>query len=48
MERGFKFSYFTNIYKTKAGKEYYFVYDQGYLELEDNYYALVIRKSYVE
>ena len=48
MERGFKFSYFTNVYKTKAGKEYYFCYEQGYLALEGDYYALVIRQKYVE
>lgn len=48
LEKGFKFSYFTNIYRTRAGKEYFFCYEQGYLELEDNIYALVIRKEYVE
>jgi len=48
LERGFKFSYFTNIYKTKAGKSYYFCYEQGYLPIDNDYYALVIRKGYVE
>lgn len=48
MDKGFKFSYFTNIYKTKAGKVYYFCYDQGYLPLENGWLALVERKSYVE
>ncbi len=48
LERGFKFSYFTNIYRTKAGKSYYFCYEQGYLELENEFYALVIRQKYVE
>ncbi|MEM1322771.1 MAG: hypothetical protein AAGG75_21070 [Bacteroidota bacterium] len=48
LERGFKFSYFTNIYTTKAGKNYHFCYEQGYLELDNNFYALVIRKGYVE
>ena len=47
-EKGFKFSYFTNIYKTKAGKVYYFCYDQGYLPLDNGWLALVVRKSYVE
>jgi len=43
LRHGFNFNYFTNIYKTKAGKVYYFVYDQGYLSLGNNYYALVKR-----
>jgi predicted nucleic acid-binding Zn ribbon protein len=44
-ERGFNFNYFTNVYKTKAGKVYYFCYDQGYLPLDDNYFALVQREN---
>lgn len=48
LEKGFKFSYFTNIYTTKAGKSYYFCYEQGYLAIDHDYYALVIRKGYVE
>lgn len=39
--KGFDFNYFTSIYTTKAGKTYYFVYDQGYLSLENDYFALV-------
>ena len=41
--KGFSFEYFTSIYTTKAGTVYYFVYDQGYLPLEGDYYALVKR-----
>ena len=48
MEKGFRFSYFTNEYRTKAGKVYRFCYDQGYLELDNEYYALVERQEYVE
>lgn len=48
LDEGFKFSYFTNEYKTKAGKVYRFCYEQGYLQLEPNLYALVVRKEYVE
>jgi len=44
IERDFNFNYFTSIYKTKAGKTYYFVYDQGYLPLENNFVALVKRE----
>jgi predicted nucleic acid-binding Zn ribbon protein len=42
---GFDFNFFTSIYKTKNGAEYYFLYDQGYLELEDEFYLLVKRES---
>ncbi len=42
---GFDFNYFTSIYTTKAGTVYYFVYDQGYLPLEGDFYALVKRKT---
>ncbi|MFD0834994.1 hypothetical protein ACFQ0I_04410 [Mariniflexile aquimaris] len=45
IELGFDFNYFTSIYTTKAGAIYYFVYDQGYLPLEGDYYALVKRDS---
>jgi predicted nucleic acid-binding Zn ribbon protein len=48
LDEGFKFSYLTNEYKTQTGKVYRFCYEQGYLALDDNMYALVIRKEYVE
>ena len=41
ISKGFNFEYITSIYTTKAGTVYYFVYDQGYLPLEGEYYALV-------
>lgn len=47
LELGFKFSYFTNEYVTKAGKVYRFCYEQGYLELDNDWYALVIKNEYV-
>jgi len=40
---GFDFELVTSIYTTKKGTVYYFVYDQGYLPLENEYYALVKR-----
>ena len=43
VDAGFDFNYFTSIYTTKAGTTYYFVYDQGYLPLEGDFYALVKR-----
>ena len=48
LSEGFKFSYFTNLYETKAGKVYYFCYDQGYIDIGDGKYAIVRRKAYVE
>jgi len=48
LAEGFKFSYFTNEYVTKSGNAYRFCYDQGYLEVDNDYYALVVRQEYVE
>jgi len=42
---GFDFNLFTSIYTTKTGNVYYFVYDQGYLILENDYLALVKRNK---
>jgi predicted nucleic acid-binding Zn ribbon protein len=47
LEDGFKFSYFTNTYETRAGKIYYFCYEQGYLPIDNDWYALVVRQEYV-
>ncbi len=43
--RGFDYKHFTNVYKTKEGKVYYFIYEYGYLPLENGYFALVINKD---
>ena len=40
-DHNFDFHYFTSIYTTKSGSVYYYVYDQGYLELENEYYLLI-------
>jgi len=48
LDEGFKFAYFTNEYKTKTGKTYRFCYEHGYLQLDNNLFALVFRKEYVE
>ncbi|AUS04771.1 hypothetical protein [Pseudotamlana carrageenivorans] len=45
VEAGFDFNYFTSIYRTKANTVYYFVYDQGYLPLDNDFYALVKREG---
>jgi hypothetical protein len=45
LSKNFDFELFTSIYTTKANKTYYFVYDQGYILLEDDSYLLVKRES---
>ena len=42
-DHGFDFQLFTSIYTTKTGNMYYYVYDQGYLALENEYYLLIKR-----
>ncbi len=44
MDRGFDFEYFTNLYTTKKGSTYYFVYDLGYLPLDNDYFMIVKRE----
>jgi len=43
IKNGFLFEYCTGTYTTKAGSMYFYVYDQGYLPLENDYYLLVKR-----
>ena len=43
--KGFDFEFFTSIYNTKTGNTYYFLYDQGYRILEDEYYMLVKKEN---
>lgn len=45
LRKGFNFNYFTSVYTTKTGKIYYFIYDQGYLDLGNEYYAIVKKMS---
>ncbi|TDQ28449.1 hypothetical protein [Tenacibaculum caenipelagi] len=40
-DRGFDFKFITSLYITKTGNTYFYVYDQGYLELENEMYLLV-------
>lgn len=46
-DRGFNFNYYTNTYRTKNGNLYFFCYDQGYLPVENQWYALVEKQDYV-
>ncbi len=44
MDKGFDFEFITNLYTTKKGTTYYFLYDLGYLPLENDYYMIVKRE----
>lgn len=47
-DAGFNFNYHTNSYTTKAGKTYYFCYDMGYLEYDNEYCSLVVKQEYID
>jgi len=44
LNQNFDFNFFTSIYTTKTGNTYFYVYDQGYLPLENDYYLLIKRE----
>lgn len=44
LDKGFDFDYITNLYTTQKGTVYYFVYDLGYLPLENDFYMIVKRE----
>lgn len=41
LSKGFDFEFMTNVLHTKSGNTYYFVYDQGYMYLDNDFYMLV-------
>ena len=45
LAKGFSFDYFTSIYTTKTGTIYYFIYDQGFLSLDNNKFLLVKKED---
>lgn len=47
VERGLNFMYHTNVHRTKAGNTYVFCFEQGYLDLGDNWFMLVRRDEYL-
>lgn len=47
-EEGFNFHYYTNTYQNKKGQTYFFCYDRGYIQLEDNKVMLVHKQDYVK
>ena len=45
LQKGYNFSYMTDQYETKEKKKYIFCYDQGILDLQNGYYAIVKKKE---
>lgn len=45
LEKGFDFGYCTSIFQTKEGALYKYCYEQGYLEMDKNYFLLVVKKE---
>lgn len=45
VSKGFDFEFFTSIYQTKTGNTYYFLYDQGYMGIENDGFVLVKKDS---
>lgn len=43
--KGFDFEFITSVYQTKNGNTYYFLYDQGYMAIENDGYVLVKKDS---
>jgi hypothetical protein len=41
LKKGFDFEFYTNQLQTKAGKTYYFVYNQGYIYLDKQLFIIV-------
>ncbi len=44
LDKNFDFDYITSLYTTKKGTTYFFVYDLGYLPLENDFYMIVKRE----
>lgn len=44
LSKGFSFDWFTNIVQTKTGNTYFFIYDQGYMLLEQDF-VIVVKKD---
>ncbi len=45
LHHGFQFKYLTHTYTNQKGNAYHFCYEYGYLQLENNWYLIVKRKS---
>lgn len=47
-ERNFNFKYFTSLFKTNDGHEYWFCYDMGYMFLDNNKIRIVEHQKYMK
>ncbi|WP_036678890.1 hypothetical protein [Daejeonella oryzae] len=47
-ERHFNFKYFTSLFKTKEGNEYWFCYDMGYMYLDEDKVRIVGHQKYMK
>ncbi|SFQ09314.1 hypothetical protein [Parafilimonas terrae] len=45
LQQGFSFKYITHTYVNKKGNTYFFCYDYGYLQLDNDWYLIVHRKN---
>jgi hypothetical protein len=45
LKMGFNFRYYTSVYTTKKGVQYYYCYEYGYLPIENDYFFLVKKKE---
>jgi len=45
VNKGFNFNFVTHLYITQKGSTYRFVYEYGYLPLENDFYMLVVREQ---
>lgn len=43
--RGFNFKYHTQVFTTRTGNTYYYCYDYGYRQLENDWYLVVKNKE---
>lgn len=45
INQGFNFNYYTHTYTTQKGTIYRFVYEYGYLQLDNDFYILVVQEN---
>ncbi len=45
-EEGFNFTYFTSTLTTKEGSRYFYCYEQGYLQIDNDHCLLVVKKDF--
>lgn len=47
-ERNFNFKYFTSLFKTKDGNDYWFCYDMGYMYMDEDKVRIVEHQKYMK